>query len=290
VVPPAAPGVADHARGDGARDGLAHRAGRRGDRERLAAVVGRSATTVSRLWAWAQDVGLLARVEEGAPKEWLGTAHNRAAAFVFVAPNAWLASLHTEQEASAQVTVPVDQSGNHPTCSVGKKPLDGPPAPNKPTEPKSWPAWRIPETPAERSRAATALLTFLGLDRAKSVSRQRVHGLLRPWWQDGWCPIALRYAIHHDPHTHADLGSAVRGASDPLATIGARLARWTGQHDKLPTHLHGRHGDYLAEQATRLAAQLGEPTPLADSAEAGAQAADAQTRVVLRATWRTLSR
>lgn len=58
-----------------------------------------------------------------------------------------------------------------------------------------------------------------------------------PWWKQGWCVIGLVHAIDHRPDG-ARLGDAVRGARDPLAIIGARLAHWRDQHDHLPKHLH----------------------------------------------------
>ncbi len=234
-------------------------------REQLATIVGRSPTTVSRMWAWAQDSGLICRVEEGAPKEWLGTAHNRAAAFVVVtdsppAPPAGPSGDTAPEGASSQLTLAVDESGNHPTSYVSKKPLDGQrTATNKHT---SWPGWQIPTTPAERSAAASELLTRIGLDRPSLAPRRRVHGLLRTWWDQEWCVVGLLHAIDHRPDgTH--LGDAVRGARDPLAVIGSRLAQWRDHHQELPRHLRGLKGDYQAAQSERLRRRTSSPSPSA---------------------------
>jgi hypothetical protein len=222
-------------------------------REQLATLVGRSPTTVSRMWAWAQDTGLLARVEEGAPREWLGTTHNRAAAFVIVTDTPRPLSMGPDDTAppasSSQLTLPVDQSGNHPTSYVGKKPLDG--SKQLSDKPTRWAGWQIPTTPAERSAAATELLTRIGLDRPSLVSRRRAHGLLRPWWDQEWCVVGLLHAIDHRPDG-TRLGDAVRGARDPLAVIGSRLAHWREHHQELPRHLRGLKGDYQAAQSERL--------------------------------------
>lgn len=223
-------------------------------REQLAGLVGRSPTTVSRMWAWAQDSGLIARVEEGAPREWLGTTHNRSAAFVIVtdtpAPSAAHSTDLVPPASSSQLTLLVDQSGNHPTSYVSKKPLDGskPPPATKSTR---WPGWQIPTTPAERSTAATELLTRIGLDRPSFVSRRRVHGLLRPWWDQGWCIAGLMHAIDHRPDG-TRLGDAVRGARDPLAVIGSRLSPWRDRHHALPITMRGIKGDYQDAQRQRL--------------------------------------
>lgn len=250
-------------------------------REHLATLTGRSPTTVSRMWAWAQETGLLARVEEGALGQWLGTEHNRAAAFVITAPQDREPTA-LPQEVSEQLTQPVDQNGNHPTSCVSSKPLDGSRSPSTAPQLARWASWQIPTTPAERARAATELLTRIGLERPSSAPRQRVHGLLRPWWDQGWCVIGLLHAIDHDPDGNP-LGDAIRGARDPLATIGARLARWRGRHQDLPTYLRGVHGDYRAAQAARLASHLRQPTT---PAPANAPAASAAARVAARNTVR----
>jgi hypothetical protein len=111
-------------------------------REHLAARTGRSARTVSRLWTWAEAVGLLARVEQGAAAEWLGGDTNRAAAFVVVAPFGTAAAARLVEE-SAQVGGPVDKTGNLPVTNVEDQPLGRP----KLQAEQQWPARGAPATP-----------------------------------------------------------------------------------------------------------------------------------------------
>lgn len=240
-------------------------------RERLAAVVGRSTRSVSRIWAWAQDVGLLARVEEGASASWLGTSRNRSASFAFVST---VAALRTMSRPDGLLeTVSVDESGNPPASCVREKPLER----RAKNSPPRWLTFRIPETPSQRLAAARLLVTRAGLD-AKSLDQRRLCGLLKSWWQAGTCVAGLLWAIDHHPDTpQVPRGDALRGARDPIAVLGHRLSPWVSRTSELPTSVHGRRGDYLAAQARRLAAATGAPTrPPAGIAASGQVRAAAQ--------------
>jgi hypothetical protein len=249
-------------------------------REQLAARVGRSTRSVSRLWAWAQDTGLLARVEEGADKQFLGASSNRAAAFVVVAPVGWSADRASAQPApeSPQLSGAVDKTGNLPVSYVRSKPLgrrerrDGP-----------WPYRGVPATPAERRAAAEALLIRTGLDR-RLIDLRRLHGLLRPWWHAGACVSGLVFMLdHHPDRPDQPRGCATRSAHDPLAVFGYRLAPWIGRTGELPEAVRGWHGDYLGAQKARLAALLPpEPETSTGPARPGSAAVRAAAQTALR--------
>jgi hypothetical protein len=222
-------------------------------REQLAARVGRSTRSVSRLWAWAQDTGLLARVEEGADKQFLGASSNRAAAFVIVAPAGWSADRASAQPTpeSPQLSRAVDKTGNLPVSYVRSKPLG-----RRKLRDEPWPCRGVPATPAQRRAAAETLLTRTGLDQ-RQIDPRRLHGLLRPWWDAGACVSGLVFMLDHHPDRPDQLrGCSTRSAHDPLAVFGYRLAPWIGRSGELPDAVRGLHGDYRAAQRARLAALL----------------------------------
>lgn len=251
-------------------------------RERLADVVGRSTRSVSRMWCWAQDVGLLARVEEGASAQWLGTDRNRAATFVIVAAVGSIPDRQPESDpaghvvdSSSPLSSAVDKSGNPPASCVSKKPLKR----LNQTSTHSWPSFRIPELPSQRLAAARLLVTRTGLD-VRGLDQQRLCGLLKPWWQAGACVAGLLWAIdHHPDYPERSRGDAIRGAHDPLAVLGHRLRPWAGRIGELPANLRGLSGDYLAAQEARLAKatatvpDLESPSPASSNIRAAAQAA-----------------
>jgi hypothetical protein len=249
-------------------------------REHLAARVGRSTRSVSRLWAWAQDVGLLARVEEGADKRFLGASSNRAAAFVVVAPVGWAADRAAAQPMpeSPQLSGAVDKTGNLPVPYVRNKPLG-----RRELRDEPWPARGIPATPAQRRAGAEALLTRTGLDR-RLIDPRRLHGLLRPWWDAGACVSGLVWMLdHHPDQPDQPRGCATRSAHDPLAVFGYRLAPWIGRTCELPEAVRGLHGDYRAAQKTRLAALL-PPEP--DTPTRPARPSSAAVRAAAQAALR----
>jgi hypothetical protein len=230
----------------------------------LAEVGGCSQRTVSRLLAWAQDVDLVVVVEVGAAATFLGTATNRAPAYVLVAPPTppVQESVGPDDEPadqaavtdSAQVSGPVDESGDLPHSYAGNKPLTGGRRLERPAEPQlNWPAWQIPANPAERSAAVTTFLARIGLEG--TVPAWRVRALLHQWWIAGACVAGLLHAIDHLPDGTLR-GNALRGAADPLRVLGYRLRPWVGQLNQLPSRLAGRHGDYRAAQATTIAERI----------------------------------
>jgi hypothetical protein len=220
----------------------------------LAEVGGCSQRTVSRLLAWAQDVDLLVVVEVGAAATFLGTASNRAPAYVLVTPGGQPGA-QPEVTDSAQFSGLVDESGDLPHSYAGNKPLTSSRRLDQPSKIQpDWPAWQIPTNPAQRSAAVTTLLARIGLD-GPTVPVWRVRALLHQWWIAGACVAGLLHAIDH----HLDgtpRGNALRGAADPLRVLGYRLRPWVGQLHHLPPGLAGRHGDYRAEQAARVAERI----------------------------------
>jgi len=214
-----------------------------------------SPRTVSRLLAWAQDIGLLVVVEQGATAAFLGSVCNRAPAYVFVAPATPPDGTPPEsQKASAQLNDSVDKNGDLPNSYANSKPLTDSRRPSQsPQPPREWPLWQIPTTPAERSAAVATFLTRINLGSTQAPA-WRARALLHQWWADGACVAGLLYAIdHHPDHPTQHRGDALRGATDPLRVLGYRLRPWLGQLHRLPQHLAGRHGDYQADQATRVA-------------------------------------
>lgn len=221
----------------------------------LATTGGCSPRTVSRLLAWAQDVGLLVVVEQGATAAFLGSVCNRAPAYVFVAPATPPDGTPPEPpQASAQFNAPVDKNGDLPDSYASSKPLTNSRRPSQsPQPPREWPLWQIPTTPTERSAAVTTFLRRINLGSTRAPA-WRARALLHQWWTEGACVAGLLYAIDHRPdHPTQHRGDALRGATDPLRVLGFRLRPWIGQLHRLPQHLAGRHGDYQAHQATRVA-------------------------------------
>jgi hypothetical protein len=227
---------------------------------RLGDAGGRAPRTVSRVIAWARNVGLLVVVEHGASAEFLGTEHGRTPTYVLVATTPPLGPSPeppTDVEAyeSAQLTDAVDESGDLPVSHVKYQPLNGrrlePPAPAG----ADWPIFGVPRSAPERTAATRCLLQRLGLGRGRvsGVPLWRARALLRPWWAAGACPAALLHAIdHHPDRPEHHRGDVFRGGRDPLRVLGARLRPWRGRLHELPASLAGLPGDYRAAQAARV--------------------------------------
>jgi hypothetical protein len=219
----------------------------------LAAAADRSERTVSDVIRWAKDAGLVFTVEEGAGSDFLRSKVNRTPTYAFLAgPPA--ASVSTSGDGTDQ--------GRKGLCDLSLSPVGNQPLRKierlEKTPTNDWARLRIPETPGERRLAAEAFLRGVGLD-GRGVDRKRLYGLLKPWWEAGWCVNGLLWAIHHHPDTHARLGNARTGARDPLRTLGARLAHWDQRLNDLPVPFHGRRGDYQLAQTQSLAARMREP-------------------------------
>ena len=267
--------------------------------QRLADAGGRAPRTVSRVIAWARDIGLLVVVEHAASAEFLGTGRGRTPTYALVTntplPQPAPADTAADPTESAQLTPAVDESGDLPESLVGNKPLNGRRLkPTTPVEPE-WPLYRVPETAPERTAAARRLLGRLGLDRGgvSAVPLWRTRALLRPWWDAGACPAGLLWAIdHHPDRPDHHRGDALRGAGDPLRVLGYRLRPWHGRLAQLPPKVVGIRGDYLAAQQPRPSAATAsspatEPARPPTAAQRSAQAALRDHLAQLRSRRRT---
>lgn len=248
--------------------------------QRLGEAGDRAPRTVSRVLAWARDTGLVVVVEHAASAEFLGTDHGRTPTYALVtnappshSPEA--AARPDEQwnvsQANAQLMLPVYGNGDLPISHVEIKPLNGKrltPA-NQPSTP--WLAFRIPQSPTERTLATQCLLQRLGLDRGgvSKVPLWRARALLRPWWEAGASPAGLLHAINYHPDNPHHRGSSLRGARDPLRVLGYRLRPWRNRLNDLPSAVKGIHGDYsqrklaAATQSQQRRVQAGSAGPTA---------------------------
>jgi hypothetical protein len=211
----------------------------------------RATRTVSRVLAWARDIGFLVVVEPGASAEFLGTDTNRTPTYALVTNS----PVPTLPSASAQLTEAVDESGDLPDTHVSSKPLTGGRRPST-HQTERWPSFAVPDSPTDRSAATAAFLQRLGLDRrgVSEVPLWRTRALLKPWWDAGMCVQGVLYALdHHPDRPDVHRGDALRGARDPLRVIGSRLQPWRGRLNSLPASVVGHHRDYLAETRTRAA-------------------------------------
>lgn len=219
-----------------------------------------SPRTVSRVVAWAIEVGLLVCVETGATAAFLGTETNRAPAYVVTVPIGWRPPGAPAGSAAASA---VDAVGNPPAPCVGKKSPRRNRGKNQPRPTSSssaWPVYDRATTPTERAAATATLLDRTGL--SGRVVRWRAVALLGPWLKAGWSVAGLLHALDHHPDRQevaSARGDATRSARDPLAVLGYRLSPWRGRLDDVPLRLVAVEG---AARRLRLAALAeGDPTP-----------------------------
>ncbi|AEA28868.1 hypothetical protein Psed_6792 (plasmid) [Pseudonocardia dioxanivorans CB1190] len=228
----------------------------------LAAAGARAARTVSRVLAWAREIGLLVVVEPGASAEFLGTDTGRTPTYALVThtPLPHLAGpQHDEQPGTLSAgQSPVEESGDLPTTPVSTKPLTGGRRTHLTSE-RRWHPYDVPGTPAARNAATLTLLSHLGLGgrRTGKIEIWRARALLKPWWDQGVTVTGLLHALEYHPdrpdHRRGDLTS---GARDPLRILGARLRPW-----------HGRLGEIRAVQIGRMRAGIAaKPTAKVDPA------------------------
>lgn len=231
--------------------------------QRLGNAGNRATRTVSRVIAWARDIGLIVVVEHGASAVFLGTEHGRTPTYALVTNTALPPAAPDPRPGPAesdQLSTPVEETGD-PTNSlvVDQKPLNGLRLePTTPTE-QSWPLYGVPQSAPDRTAAAQCLLERLGLDHGgvPGIPLWRTRALLKPWWDANTCPAALLWAIdHHPDRPNHHRGDALRGAHNPLRVLGARLRPWHGRLTELPASLTGVPGDYRAAQHERLTADV----------------------------------
>jgi hypothetical protein len=212
---------------------------------RLAGAGNRAPRTVSRVLAWARDIGVLVVVECGASAEFLGTETGRTPTYALV-------TTEPPTEPVEMRTSDVDKSGDLPTSLVGIKPsLRG--TRSQLPDTASWPTYSVPDNPGSRHAATLGLIHHLGLDGRKhgKIQTWRARALLKPWWDDGASIAGLLYAVEfHPDRRDKPRGDLSHGANDPLAVLGARLRPWRGRLTELPAHVIGHRMTAPASCAT----------------------------------------
>lgn len=236
-----------------------------------------SPRTVSRVMAWAARVGLLVCVEKGATAGFLGTTANRAPAYVFTSR----AGIPAPPRRRTSGPQDVDQIGNPPASCVSTQTLVHEGLKHTSTKHTAWPSRDRAQTPRARVSATRTVLERAGITHR--VPGWKACAMLAEWWRAGWCVSGLLYALDHHPDRPGDQrGDAVRGARDPLAVIGHRLAPWRARGHELPESLRSVDPRARRRRAAQLAEALGEPCTSAHrpaaSAEARAQARAAFAR------------
>lgn len=276
---------------------------------RLGAAGHRATRTVSRVISWAVAVGLVVVAEKAAAPEFLGSVHGRTPTYALyrppglpeVAPVAEPEEDHpdeattagevtTEPPTNAQVNPsPAEapaQLGVLPSSADARKPLIPRRLEHAAPATTSWPLYRVPQTPSERTSAAKCLLRRLGLDRPGVSGGVLGHArmLLRVWWDAGACPAGLLWAIdHHPDRPDHHRGDALRGARDPVRVLGHRLRPWLGRLGELPRQYAGHRDDYVAAASARLEAKVAAAQQRPAASLVFVPTASAQTRTALRA-------
>uniref|UniRef100_UPI003F49B170 hypothetical protein n=1 Tax=Pseudonocardia sp. CA-138482 TaxID=3240023 RepID=UPI003F49B170 len=253
--------------------------------EDFAAAGDRATRTVSRVIAWAVEVGLIVVAEKAASAAFLGASRGRTPVYaVYLPPGlSWPSPPEPELAAEAtttQVNTPKPELGDLPTVCVGNKPLNGGRLDPAPPARNPWPVYGVPRTPSERNSATRCLFRRLGLDGGgvSGVARWRARAQLKQWWDAGACPAGLLYAIdHHPDRPDYHRGDAFRGARDPLRVLGYRLKPWAGRLHELPAAVRGIPGDYTG---ARRATSAADPPP---AAPAWTPSSSATLRAELRA-------
>jgi hypothetical protein len=232
---------------------------------RLGEAGGRATRTVSRVLAWARDVGLVVVVEHAASACFLGSRRNRTASYALVtqSPPPLNPTASEAELLDAHAAQLVDENGDLPEPLVSTKPS----TPGRRLDPATqlsnhWPIYAIPTSLPERSLATQCLLTRLGLDR-RGVSRVplwRTRALLKTWFDDEACVAGLLFALEHHPDRPGHhRGDTLRGARDPLRVIGHRLRPWRGRLKELPPALTGIRGDYRQKNPLATPARVSSP-------------------------------
>ncbi len=212
-----------------------------------------STRTVSRVLAWAAQVGLLVCVEGGATAEFLGVTTNRAPAYVFTAQTGMPAPTRRREPGAHGV----DKNGNPPASCVSTQTLVREGAKRASQKRRAWPSRDRARNRQERMIATQTVLDRAGVRR---VPAWKASAMLARWWRSDWSVAGLLYAIDHHPDRPGETrGDAIRGARDPLAVIGHRLAAWTCREHELPAAVQAVDPDERRRRAARLAEQFNEP-------------------------------
>jgi hypothetical protein len=252
---------------------------------RLGAAGDRATRTVSRVVSWAVEVGLVVVAEKAASPEFLGSVHGRTPTYALYRPPGLPPEVAPNAQVSPSPTPSPLSLGDLPSSAEPEKPLIGRRLERRTPAPTTWPLYRVPQTPSERTLAAKCLLRRLGLDRGGVSGGLLRHArmLLRMWWEAGACPAALLWAIdHHPDRPDRHRGDALRGARDPVRILGHRLRPWLGRLGELPRQYTGHRDDYVTAAAERIEARVvaAERQPAASTVFV--PSASARTREALR--------
>lgn len=266
--------------------------------QRLGDAGDRATRTVSRVIAWARDIGLLVVIEHGASAAFLGTEHGRTPTYALVT-NAPLPYIPDPDESTdAESDTPSDllepETGDPSLGTFSFKPLTEKRLERRPPTPPSWPVHGVPKSAPDRSSANRLVFQRLGLDSGgvSGVPLWRTRALLRRWWDAGVCPKGLLWAIEHHPdRPDHHRGDAFRGARDPLRVLAARLRPWDGRLHELPAAVAGFPADYREQHARQLADRIAAaaarpapaPIPTRTPAQVAARAAFAADQAAKKA-------
>ena len=252
-------------------------------RAHLAAAAGCSTRTVSRVVAWAVEVGLLVCVEAGATAEFLGTDTNRAPSYVLTAPPDFGVGDSLSVPPKPSQSSSTQELGNPPACGGWEtsprrnRGLDRSQDDEQGGSPSSWPVFDRATTAPDRARAVGTLLERAGL--GGRVVRWRAVAMLGPWFEAGWSVMGLLHALdHHPDRPDASRGDAARAARDPLRVLGHRLAPWRGRLADLPATLAAVDGHARRSRAATGHDQWPAGGGHRPRAEAAAPAARARAR------------
>ncbi|MBW0120009.1 hypothetical protein [Pseudonocardia oceani] len=266
--------------------------------QRLGAAGDRATRTVSRVIAWARDVGLLVVIEHGASAAFLGTEHGRTPTYALVtnAPLPHVLNLDesTDAESDTSSDLLEPENGDPSLGTFPFKPLTEKRLERRPPAPPSWPVHGVPKSAPDRSSANRLVFQRLGLDGGgvSGVPLWRTRALLRRWWDAGVCPKGLLWAIEHHPdRPDHHRGDAFRGARDPLRVLAARLRPWDGRLHELPADVAGFPADYREQHARQLADRIAAaaarpapaPIPTRTPAQVAARAAFAADQAAKKA-------
>lgn len=199
----------------------------------LAEQVGVSRSTIARAVRWLRAVGLLGIVHTGASAEALGGDTNRAPTYVLAIPHGLIAPAQTPVDEPATPTgLGFDLSNQHTreARSPSTAPLRGLGSAPKPDDVDRLLAVH-PPTKRDRLRAAEALRWWSPILRR--MSARMLRHLLRPWWDAGWSPRDVLYALDHRPDGTPWRNAA--GIRTPAAWIRHRLAAWLDGGEPTPS-------------------------------------------------------
>lgn len=201
--------------------------------EALGEAAGVSRSTVYRALRWLHAAGLLGVVHTGASRGAIGGDTNRAPTYVLSVP--------VELDPVPNVSAgrgPVDEIDTPPgsgfdvqdqdTRARGNSssaPLRGLARVASKTRAPGWMFPAVPRTRRERLDAADAL-RWRAPGTLRRMTAPMLRHVLRPWFDTGWSPADVLYALDHRPDGSAWQYAA--GVKTPAAWVRFRLSAWRG--------------------------------------------------------------